>query len=61
MRSSEQQLSSRDAEPGLSVDDVLALVEQTSGVSIPLIRAAVEYWAEFPDEIDDRIALWTGS
>ena len=49
-------VSSRDAEPGLSVDDVLALVEQTSGVSIPLIRAAVEYWAEFPDEIDDRIA-----
>ena len=49
-------VSSRDAEPGLSVDDILALVAQTSGVSIPLIRAAVEYWAEFPDEIDERIA-----
>ena len=49
-------VSSRDAEPGLSVDDILALVAQTSGVSIPLIHAAVEYWAEFPDEIDDRIA-----
>ena len=50
-------VSSRDAEPGLSVDDILALVAQTSGVSIPLIRAAVEYWAECPVEIDDRIAL----
>ncbi len=48
-------VSSRDAEPGLSVDDILALVAQTSGVSIPLIRAAVDYWAEFPDEIDGRI------
>jgi hypothetical protein len=48
-------VSARDAEPDLSIDDILTLVGETSDVTIPLIRAAVEYWAEFPAEIDARI------
>jgi hypothetical protein len=47
--------SVRNAEPNLSSDDVLVLVEETSGVQMSLIRAAIEYWAEFPDEIEARI------
>jgi hypothetical protein len=49
-------ISARDAEPDLSVDEVLTLVGETSDVAVPMIRAAVEYWAEFPAEIDARIA-----
>jgi ATP-binding cassette subfamily B protein len=49
-------ISTRDAEPGLSIDDVLTLVARTSGVPIQLVRAAVDYWAECGDEIDGRIA-----
>jgi hypothetical protein len=49
-------ISARDAEPDLSIDEVLALVGETSAVSVAMIRAAVEYWAEFPTEIDARIA-----
>jgi hypothetical protein len=48
-------ISARDAEPDLSIDEILALVGETSDVAIPLIQAAVEYWAEFPEEIDARI------
>jgi hypothetical protein len=47
--------SARRAEPTLSSDEILMLVEETSGVAPPLIRAAVEYWAEFPTEIEARI------
>jgi hypothetical protein len=49
-------LSAQDAEPDLPVDDILTLVGETADVPLPFIRAAVEYWAEFPREIDDRIA-----
>jgi hypothetical protein len=49
-------ISARDAEPDLSIDEVLTLVSQTTDVSVAMIRAAVEYWAEFPTEIDARIA-----
>jgi hypothetical protein len=48
-------VEARDAEPDLSIDEILALVGETSDVPIPLIQAAVEYWAEFPEEIDARI------
>jgi hypothetical protein len=45
----------RDAEPDLSVDEILALVGERSHLSVALIGAAIEYWAEFADEIDGRI------
>jgi hypothetical protein len=49
-------VSARDTEPDLSIDEVLNLVSETTDVSVTMIRAAVEYWAEFPTEIDARIA-----
>jgi hypothetical protein len=47
--------AARDAQPERSVDEILALVGQTSGLSGAAIGAAIEYWAEFPEEIDGRI------
>ena len=37
------------------MDDILRLVARTSGVSLEMIRAAVAFWADFPDDIDARI------
>jgi hypothetical protein len=48
-------LSTQEAQPGLSIDEVLNLVGETTDVPVPTIRAAVEYWAEFPEEVDARI------
>jgi hypothetical protein len=44
--------SARQAEPRFGADKVLALVSDTTGVSTPLIQAAIAYWAAFPAEID---------
>lgn len=46
----------RDAEPDLDGDEVLELVSHNSGVPLRLVRAALAYWAEFPDEVDAEIA-----
>jgi hypothetical protein len=48
--------SARRAEPGLSADEVVALVAETSGVAVDLVRAGLGYWAEFPDEVDAFVA-----
>jgi hypothetical protein len=48
-------LATQAAEPLLSVDDILGVVGENSGTSVGMIRAAVEYWAEFPVEIDARL------
>jgi hypothetical protein len=48
-------VSAQDSEPALSIDEILFLVGETSDVTVPMIRAAVEYWAEFPTEIDARL------
>ncbi len=50
-------VNAREAQPDLTVDDILAQVGRDAGLSIGTIRAAVEYWAEFPDEVDFRIEL----
>jgi hypothetical protein len=47
--------STRAAEPELDADSIVTLVSDTSGVEPPLVRAAIDYWAAFPDEIDDWI------
>jgi len=47
--------SARGAEPDLSSDEIVALVADTSGVTVSLVRAAVAYWADFPEEVDDMI------
>lgn len=44
--------SARESEPDLDPDDVVALVEDTTGVPIHLVQAAIEYWADHPAEID---------
>jgi hypothetical protein len=44
--------SARGAEPGLSVEDLINLVAETSGTPPAQVRAALDCWAEFPEEID---------
>jgi hypothetical protein len=50
-------VSTQEAEPHLTIDQVLTMVGETSDIPAPAIRAAVEYWAEFPEEIDARIEV----
>src|ERR1700722_19214157 len=44
--------SVREAEPELAGDEVLAVVEETSGTPLPFLRAALAYWGDFPEEVD---------
>lgn len=44
--------SVRAADPGRVGSDVLDLVAETSGIDVPLIRAAIAYWGDFPEEVD---------
>ena len=44
--------SVRNAEPDLHADDVIALVEETTGVAAHLVRAAVDYWADHPADVE---------
>jgi hypothetical protein len=44
--------SVRAADPGLTGDDVLELVAETSGVPMAMVRAAVTYWGDYPEEVD---------
>lgn len=45
--------SVREAEPSLTGDEVLAVVAETSGVAMPFLRAALAYWGDFPQEVDE--------
>lgn len=40
-------LSARRANPGSSPADVVEIVEETSSVPAPFVRAAVAYWADY--------------
>ena len=44
--------NARATEPDLAPDALLELVGDTSGVPAGLLRAAIDYWAAYPDEID---------
>lgn len=44
--------SVRTSEPGVAGDDALAAVSETSGVALPMLRAAIAYWSDYPDEVD---------
>jgi hypothetical protein len=46
----------RAAEPDLSADEVLTLVEDNTGLPRPLLRVAVAYYAAFPVEIEAALA-----
>ena len=48
-------ISTQETQPDVSIDEVLSTVGETTDIPGPTIRAAVEYWAEFPEEIDARI------
>ena len=48
--------SARVHEPDLSEDELLAMLEENTGVPVRLIRVAIGYWAAYPDEIDAEIA-----
>jgi len=45
--------SAREAEPALAGDQVVTVVAETSGVPVPFIRAALAYWSDYPQEVDD--------
>ena len=40
-------------QPALAGDEVLAVVAETSGTPVPFIRAALAYWSDYPEEVDD--------
>lgn len=42
--------------PELADDGLLSLVADNIGIPLRLVRAAVRYWASYPDEIDAEIA-----
>jgi hypothetical protein len=44
--------SVRAADPAQTGDDVLRLVAETSGLPVALVRAAVAYWGDYPEEVD---------
>jgi len=44
--------SVRQAEPGLSGEEVLTLVAETSGAPLAFIRAALAYWGDYSEEVD---------
>lgn len=44
--------SVREAESGLTGEDALDVVAETSGVPVAMLRAALAYWADYPEEVD---------
>jgi hypothetical protein len=44
--------SVREADPALSGEEVLTVVAETSGLPLPLLRAALAYWGDYPEEVD---------
>lgn len=44
--------SARSAEPDLAEGELLELVADNSGSSLRLVRTAVAYWADYPNEIE---------
>jgi len=48
--------SARAAEPELADDGLLGLVAGNAGTPLGLVRAAVRYWASYPEEVDAEIS-----
>jgi glycosyltransferase involved in cell wall biosynthesis len=44
--------SAREAEPELAGNEVIDLVAETSGLEVAEIRAALEYWGDYPEEVE---------
>lgn len=47
--------STKNAEPGLSVTELVDLVSENTGLPARLVHISVSYWAAWPTEIDERI------
>jgi hypothetical protein len=45
----------RANEPTLDETGVLALVSEVSGLDPAAVRTAVDYWAVYPDEVDEMV------
>ena len=45
--------SVREAERALAGEEVLEVAAETSGTPVPFIRAALAYWSDYPEEVDD--------
>jgi|SRR5580704_17328060 hypothetical protein len=39
--------------PGRLRNEVLEVAAETSGTPVPFIRAALDYWSDYPEEVDD--------
>src|SRR5215475_14042617 len=48
--------SAKEAETGLSGDELLELVSGNTGVHIGSLHTAIKYWASYPTEVDAEIA-----
>jgi hypothetical protein len=44
--------SGRDAEPELSEDELLAMLEENLGIAPTAIHRALGYWSAYPGEVD---------
>lgn len=44
--------SIRECDPALVGDEVLAIVAETAGLPMAFVRAALDYWGDYPDEVD---------
>jgi hypothetical protein len=47
--------SARAAEPDLDVEAVVGLAVETMGLPPGRVRVALDYWAAYPDEIEQQI------
>lgn len=46
----------RAAEPDLSDEDLLTMLEDNTGVPRRMARTALEYWGAYPEEVDALVA-----
>lgn len=44
--------SVRETEPELTGNAALGVIAETAGVPVPLLRAALAYWGDYPDEVE---------
>jgi hypothetical protein len=44
--------AARSSEPDLSEDELLTMLEDNTGVPRRMVRAALEYWGAYPQEVD---------
>jgi len=47
--------SARGAEPDLDAEAVVALAVETTGLPPGRVRVALDYWAAYPDEIEQQL------